>query len=1314
MVAANYHSDENELIRTNSQTDSNNNTNEETASRPNDDEDTGGQARVGFQNDSENPGKESGSSGETVINNNNNNDTNINNKSDNNGSELRNKKLLRFGTIRKKKNHHHHHHHLHAKEKLRKFGQHVPGINNLIEDKPARDDDNDDEEWDSDNNKNKQRHLYFNQKLPDEELDPESGLPKNEFPRNKIRTTKYTPLTFVPLNLYYQFHNIANIYFLFIVILSAFPIFGVEDPGLAAVPIIVIVIITAFKDAIEDYRRMALDSELNNTISHHLVGVGNNNVIEDNVSTWRKIKKANTRFFGAVLKAIVNFIMTRFFKKSKDEVKQNSPENVDLYTINTRTTLATQTSSRYDVGEDNNDDYNGVQPISETTTNQSNTNNNNLRVTPTHYSGVNASSSVVNDYDDEKTSYNNNNPDNGGKSADSVIDHTMASVPQDARFKRCFWKQINCGDIVKIYNDEEFPADLVVLSTSDHDGACYIETRNLDGETNLKVRQALRATSGLNHSADCARSKFEIQAEGPHTGLYSFNGVLKWQQRTAATTDDTDEKLEERSEPISINNLLLRGCSLKNTKWVIGYAVYTGSETRVMLNSGATPAKRSRIMRELNINVIYNFIFLVILSLVAGILNGVWWRRTNTSNYFFNFGAIGSTPAVTGLVTFWAAVILLQNLIPISLYISIEIIKTVQAFFIWSDVFMYYAPVDYPCTPKSWSISDDLGQVEYIFSDKTGTLTQNVMEFRKCSINGVKYGKAFTEAMLGMLKRQGNDADAVAANAKKDVAEDLEIMIKKLRETYDNPQMNEDQLNFVSSQLVEDMTNENSPQNHSTNHFLLVLALCHSVLPEADEAGKMIYKAQSPDEEALVDTARDFGYSLLERTRDGVTVDILGKPVTFEVLCTLEFNSSRKRMSVIVRMPESGKIMLFCKGADSVIYSRLVDDDDDNDNNGNLQDDDDDDIKESTAKDLEQFANEGLRTLCLAEREISEEYYRDWAIRNQQAAEALVNREEQMEMVADEIEQELTLLGGTAIEDRLQEGVPATISLLGEAGIKIWVLTGDKVETAINIGYSCNLLENDMDLLVLQLQENTQEEIDKLLGDYLYRYFGMSGSDEELESARKVHAPPESKFAVVVDGDALSAIIKYDLTQKFVLLCKQCRSVLCCRVSPSQKASVVDMVKSKLDVMTLSIGDGANDVAMIQKADVGVGIAGVEGRQAVMSADYAFGQFRFLSRLLLVHGRWAYRRLAEMTANLFYKNVVFTLTLFWYDVHNAFDGSYLFDYTYITLFNLAFTSLPVIFMGFLDQDVSDKVSIAVPELYHRGIFRKEWTQWKFW
>jgi phospholipid-translocating ATPase len=482
---------------------------------------------------------------------------------------------------------------------------------------------------------------------------------------------------------------------------------------------------------------------------------------------------------------------------------------------------------------------------------------------------------------------------------------------------------------------------------------------------------------------------------------------------------------------------------------------------------------------------------------------------------------------------------------------------------------------------------------------------------------------------------------------------------------------------------------------------MLALALCHSVITEhtPGDPPQIEFKAQSPDEAALVSTARDCGFTVLGRAGDDLLLNVMGEERTYTVLNTLEFNSSRKRMSAIIRMPD-GTIRLFCKGADSIIYSRLA--------RGKQQE-----LRRQTAEHLEEFAKEGLRTLCVADRLLSEEEYQVWNREHDIAAAAITDREEKMEEVASKIEQELMLIGGTAIEDRLQDGVPDTIQLLADAGIKLWVLTGDKVETAINIGFSCNLLNNNMDLIVLNIPEGQHEQAVKELDKNL-QTFGLTGSDEELIAARADHSPPEPTHAVIVDGETLKMMLDDELKQKFLLLCKQCKAVLCCRVSPAQKAAVVNMVRHGLNIMGLAVGDGANDVAMIQEADVGVGIAGEEGRQAVMSSDYAIGQFRFLQRLLLVHGRWSYRRLGECTANFFYKNLVWTFALFWYCCFNDFDGSYLFDYTYIVLVNLAFTSLPVIFMGIFDQDVDDRVSLAVPQLYMRGIERKEWSQLKFW
>jgi len=338
------------------------------------------------------------------------------------------------------------------------------------------------------------------------------------------------------------------------------------------------------------------------------------------------------------------------------------------------------------------------------------------------------------------------------------------------------------------------------------------------------------------------------------------------------------------------------------------------------------------------------------MCLISGIISGVVSARATTSADYFEFGTIAGTAPKDGVVTFWTCVILFQNLVPISLYISIEIVKTAQVYFIYSDVEMYYEKLDHPCVPKSWNISDDLGQIEYIFSDKTGTLTQNVMEFKKCSVNGVPYGEAYTEAMAGMQKRQGMDTNYESTRRRAEIADDREKMLEGLRKVSNNPYVDEDLVTFVSSKFVNDLAGDSgSAQKSANEEFMMALALCHSVITEkiSDDPPRVDFKAQSPDEAALVATARDMGFSLIERTQRGVVLLIQGVRKEYEVLNILEFNSSRKRMSAIVRMPDSGRIILFCKGADNVIYSRLA-----REQNP--------DIRTATLRDLDVFSNEGM------------------------------------------------------------------------------------------------------------------------------------------------------------------------------------------------------------------------------------------------------------------------------------------------------------------------------------------------------------------
>jgi phospholipid-translocating ATPase len=1039
---------------------------------------------------------------------------------------------------------------------------------------------------------------------------------------------------------------------------------------------------------------------LNNSPVYRLVGWANVNISNDDITWWRRFKKACTR---SVVATYRSFKGLKKKNKSEKDVEDNDLTRRPSVAPTVRDSIYTDRTSFHSVREQGDDI--AMTPVPSPHVRPSSPANDQLAPpgeppnSALSFETANEIGNRASGASSSKKRHSQRKSQLGPSKDYGTVINPYRHASEEARFKKDYWKNVQVGDFIRIYNDEQIPADMVILSTSDADGACYIETKNLDGETNLKVRSALQATRKVRHARDCERSEFWIESEGPHPNLYQYNAVLRFHQRDPV---NPDAPTHLKGEPIGINNLLLRGCSVKNTEWVLGMVIFTGQQSKIMLNSGITPSKRAQLAKDLNWNVIYNFVILFFMCLVSGLVQGITWSNGGNTAKYFEYGSVGGSPPLDGFVTFWSAVILFQNLVPISLYITLEIVRSLQAFFIYSDVFMYYEKIDYPCTPKSWNISDDLGQIEYIFSDKTGTLTQNVMEFKKCTINGVSYGEAYTEAEAGMRRRQGIDVETEGEQIRAHIAEARAEMLRMIHKTYDNPYLNDDELTFISPEFIADLNGRSGEQQSQANEdFMVALALCHTVITETTpgDPPKIEFKAQSPDEAALVATARDVGFTVLGRSHEDLHVNVLGEERTYRILNTLEFNSTRKRMSAIVRMPD-GRIKLFCKGADSMIYSRLA--------KGYQPE-----LRKSTAENLEMFAREGLRTLCVAERDVDEAFYQEWSQDHDFAAQAMHDRDDRLEEVADRIERELMLIGGTAIEDRLQDGVPDTIALLGQAGIKLWVLTGDKVETAINIGFSCNLLSNDMDLILFDLPDGSLADAGALLDKHLQQ-FGLTGSDEELAAARLNHEPPDPTHALIIDGESLKLVLSDALRQRFLLLCKQCRSVLCCRVSPAQKAAVVSLVRNGLNIMALSIGDGANDVAMIQEADVGVGIAGEEGRQAVMSSDYAIGQFRFLQRLVLVHGRWDYRRLAETIANFFYKNIIWTFALFWYQIYTNFDISYLYDYTYILLVNLVFTSFPVGLMGVLDQDVSDKVSLAVPQLYRRGIERREWTQTKFW
>ncbi|KAI0766330.1 phospholipid-translocating P-type ATPase [Trametes elegans] len=1109
------------------------------------------------------------------------------------------------------------------------------------------------------------RTIFVNGPLPDDYYDHKHRIKKEHvYSSNQVITSKYTLITFIPRNLLEQFRRIANIFFLTIAILQFFSIFSTISPGVAILPLIIVIAITALKDGYEDIKRHQSDRSVNYSQVRVLKGGEYRN---ENVTAGKS-------------KTFVRAIVPTF-KRAGAGKKGRGDGNVEVLQHG-----APPEGLRTDGAE--------LAPVA------------------TEEHGL--------DYDDGEP------VETGG-----VFHHHGAS--RKPHWKMSIWEDLRVGDIVKITDDEPLPADILICATSEDENVAYVETKNLDGETNLKSRSACPALTHLNSARACAdkSNAFRVDCDRPEMNLYKLNAAV-------ITPDGT-------KTAVDTNMVLLRGTVLRNTRWVIGVVLFTGYDTKIVLNSGATPSKRSRVERQMNPQVFINLLILAAMAVACGIADSLLEQHYFPLDAPWLYGDTQSdnNPKVNGVITWAYALITFQNIVPISLYISIEVVRTCQALFIYFDKEIYYEKTNQATLARSWNLSDDLGQIEYIFSDKTGTLTQNAMVFRQCTVGGRVYkgdeiGSDITA--VGAIPEESHPADSKAdvrtssiASPAKDSSASTSTdatpdplsagAVKKAEHVL---------AHFHDSNLADDIAaaqqavagSVEDRHGHMLNGFWTVLALCHTALVSVDPGtGAIQYKAQSPDEAALVQAAADVGFVFRGRDREVLTLQTPfaragGKYERYELLNILEFTSARKRMSVIIRKldedgEDDGKLYLLSKGADNVIMERL--------SKGQ------DALVATTEDHLAEFASEGLRTLTLAYKVVPEEQYQAWSKRYYEATVSLDNREDKIEAVSDEIEHDLSLLGATAIEDRLQDGVPETIADLKEAGIKVWVLTGDKLETAIAIGHSTNLISREDNIIIIRGGGEDHTPVYLQMVNAIEEFFPESGIlqdenvgyDEGLVQEQQASGYPLRRvntgasslvghnngdrpggFVLVIDGGALTHALADDTHRSLLLrLAMQCEGVICCRVSPLQKALVVKLVKDGIGTMTLAIGDGANDVSMIQAADVGVGISGEEGLQAVNSSDYAIAQFRFLKRLLLVHGHWSYARNGNMIVNFFYKNIISIGVLWWFQIYCAWSSQYVFDYTYILFWNTFWTIAPVIGIGLFDRIVDDHVLMALPELY---------------
>ncbi|KAG7400914.1 hypothetical protein PHYBOEH_003825 [Phytophthora boehmeriae] len=891
-------------------------------------------------------------------------------------------------------------------------------------------------------------------------------------------------------------------------------------------------------------------------------------------------------------------------------------------------------------------------------------------------------------------------------------------------FEEVEWREVKVGDFIKVANHEILPADIMILAVIPAEGArsggnmglCYVETKNLDGETNLKLREAPQPTRNMFMNEEEAGYIMQgyVESELPNGDINQFSGTLFLEENPSGN----DEGI-----PLTLKNMLLRGSKLRNTSFVYGLVVNTGVDSKIMMSSGDEfPVKVSSIDEMTNKQVIVVVIILVLMSLIGAIGYRLWIDSRVLPSYLDMDDVEDSI--IETFVYFFTT---LASMVPITLYVSITLVKAFQGYFMESDLDMYDEESETPMRVRNMQLNEQLGQISHIFSDKTGTLTCNKMEFRKCSIGGRSYGKGTTA--IGLAARMRSDFKGAPV-------EDEETASENDHEFDARTEVPAPNVNFKDKTMWRDMDNKEDPQSTKIEEFLTLLALCHGVLierldpTENDASPPIHYSASSPDELALVCGAKFFGYEFIDREPGSVSIKKPDGVVDqYDILEVFEFDSNRKRMSVVVQrrkrddelrqMSESAEddVLVLTKGADSMLFPRLAP----VSANNNA-------IRDATVQHLESFAQDGLRTLVVCSRRINPQAWEQFYAQYRHVSADLSEVEAKsrglpnaIDKLQDEMESNLELLGATAIEDRLQDGVPETMESLAKAGICIWVLTGDMEETAINIGYACRLLNNDMERHVINgAKYKTKGSILRRLDKIFHSIHGAASDDPVTVAAQSVLSPPsgEVEHALVIDGASLNMILEDPLHNLHLLrVALLCKVVVACRVSPQQKAQLVELVKLNVpESHTLSIGDGANDVPMIQSAHIGVGISGQEGLQAVNSSDYALAQFRFLSTLILVHGRWNYDRVAALVVYTFYKNIAYNVSMFWYTLWpTGFSGTMIYSALIQQGYNLCFTALPIVVFSAYDKDLPKNTVLGFPTLYHAEMRKTSiFTHKMFW
>lgn len=750
--------------------------------------------------------------------------------------------------------------------------------------------------------------------------------------------------------------------------------------------------------------------------------------------------------------------------------------------------------------------------------------------------------------------------------------------------------QLKVGNIVKLTKDRRVPADCVLLWTSDESGACFLKTDQLDGETDWKCREPVHFTQNIMSKDEMSifNHKAFVECSGPSNLIYEFNGVFY--------SDTTGENFES-----------LR---LKNTLWsntvvasgeAWGLVLYSGKETRIQMGIKNASTKFGQIDHEINFLSKQLFVFAICMSVICLLLSGI-----NINGDWY--------------ITLFRYILQLSSIIPISMRVNIDFAKLVYSMRINKDV-------ELPgCLVRNSSIPEELGRIEHLLCDKTGTLTQNVMIFKQICSNLGNFNKESENELIDYIRRNIEKSPTTCS--------EYPVQGKK------------DKFAVFRDQVT-------------------ALMICHNVTPTVENNERDL-KAASPDEIALVKYSEYLGYYLDVRTGSKIEItNLCNKKERYQILHNFPFSSERRRMGILVKDLESGKYIFYQKGADSVIKTRV-----------NHLD------RNFIEEECESLAREGQRTLCIAQKVLTEDEYLTWAEEMKQAGKEFRTRDELEEKCIEKLEASVDFQGITGVEDLLQDKIKEVIQTLKDAGIKVWMITGDKLETAKCIAVATGL------------KKNTE------------KFFEVKDFSNETEFKFRIEEFERNPTDVmVIEGNTLEKVIPEKTTRSnshlkdmFLKAAAQAPSVICCRCSPNQKESITKGLKDLLKKGVACIGDGGNDVGMIQSAHVGIGIEGKEGKQAALASDFSIQEYKDIQKLLLWHGRLSYIRTALLVNFIIHRGLIisviqllFTVTYYYVSIQ-IYNGYLMLGYATL------FTNFPIFAQIFI-EDVNLDQAYDYPVLY---------------